>query len=139
MKLKSNFATFAPNSSLSTPDFARSAISAEYLSVIDSINWSSNSLIDETGSLDTIYDLETKEVLQFDLSNQQAVLVPDNYAHGFITLEDDTIVTYLVRGEYNPDSEHSIVWDTIPEIEETINELINDSELVISDKDLVGK
>jgi len=89
--------------------------------------------------VDFLYDLETKEVLQFDLSNQQAVLVPDNYAHGFITLEDDTIVTYLVRGEYNPDSEHSIVWNTIPEIEETINELINDSELVISDKDLVGK
>ena len=89
--------------------------------------------------IDFLYDLETEKVLQFDLSNQQAVLVPDNYAHGFITLEDETIVTYLVKGEYNPNSEHSIVWNTIPQIKETIDRYIDNSELIISDKDMIGK
>jgi dTDP-4-dehydrorhamnose 3,5-epimerase-like enzyme len=59
-------------------------------------------------------------------------------AHGFLTLEDDTIVTYMVKGEYNPDSEHSIVWHTIDEVKKVILDNI-EGELIISDKDNEGK
>ena len=54
------------------------------------------------------------------INNTKFLFIPDNYAHGFLTLEDDTIVTYLVSGEYNPTSEHSIVWDTIPNVKKVI-------------------
>ena len=38
------------------------------------------------------------------------------FTHGFLTLEDDTIVTYLVKGKYNPNQEKSIVWKDIPHL-----------------------
>jgi dTDP-4-dehydrorhamnose 3,5-epimerase-like enzyme len=59
-------------------------------------------------------------------------------AHGFLTLEDMTIVTYMVKGDYNPNSEHSIVWHTIDEVKKVIESNI-DGELIISDKDNEGK
>jgi dTDP-4-dehydrorhamnose 3,5-epimerase-like enzyme len=49
-----------------------------------------------------------------------------------------TIVTYMVKGEYNPNSEHSIVWHTIDEVKKVILDNI-EGELIISDKDNEGK
>lgn len=88
--------------------------------------------------IDFLYNLDTKELKYFTLDSNQAILVPDNMAHGFLTLEDDTIVTYMVKGEYNPDSEHSIVWHTIDEVKEVILDN-TDGYLIISDKDNEGK
>ena len=88
--------------------------------------------------IDFMYDLDTKELKYFTLNSNEAILVPNNMAHGFLTLEDMTIVTYMVKGEYNPDSEHSIVWHTTDELKEII---LDNTEgyLIISDKDNVGK
>lgn len=88
--------------------------------------------------IDFMLNLDTNELLYFTLNSNQAILVPDNMAHGFLTLEDDTIVTYMVKGEYNPDSEHSIVWHTIDELKEVILDN-TDGYLIISDKDNEGK
>ena len=89
--------------------------------------------------IDFIVDLETNEVYSFDLSysNDKALLIPDNYAHGFLTLEPDTIVVYMVKGEYNPESEHSIVWDKVPKVKEIINQYTD--KVIISEKDEQGK
>ena len=89
--------------------------------------------------IDFMLNLDTKELNYFTLGSNQAILVPDNMAHGFLTLEDDTIVTYMVKGEYNPDSEHSIVWHTIDEVKKVILDSLHGSNLIISDKDNVGK
>jgi dTDP-4-dehydrorhamnose 3,5-epimerase len=89
--------------------------------------------------IDFIYDLKTNEVDYIKVDENSAVLVDNTKAHGFITLEPETIVAYLVEGEYNPNSEHSIVWSTIPEIESEIYKIIGDSELIISEKDSKGK
>jgi dTDP-4-dehydrorhamnose 3,5-epimerase len=89
--------------------------------------------------IDFIYDLKTNEVDYIKVDENSAVLVDKTKAHGFITLEPETIVAYLVEGEYNPNSEHSIVWDTIPEIKSEIYKIIGESELVISEKDSKGK
>jgi dTDP-4-dehydrorhamnose 3,5-epimerase len=89
--------------------------------------------------IDFMYNLDTKELLYFTLGSNEAILVPDNMAHGFLTLEDDTIVTYMVKGEYNPDSEHSIVWHTIDEVKRVILDSLHGSNLIISDKDNEGK
>ena len=89
--------------------------------------------------IDFMLNLDTNELNYFTLDSNQAILVPDNMAHGFLTLEDDTIVTYMVKGEYNPDSEHSIVWHTIDEVKKVILDSLHGSNLIISDKDNVGK
>ena len=66
-------------------------------------------------------------------------MVGEDYAHGYLTLEPNTIFTYLVKGEYNPDSEHSLVWDKDKKIRDMINIIIGNKELTISDKDKLGK
>ena len=90
--------------------------------------------------LDILVDLKTEEVLTFELDNSEILFVPDNYAHGYLTLEPNTIVTYLVKGKYNPDSEHSIVWKTIPEVKDLLMNIVPDMNMLhISEKDEVGK
>jgi dTDP-4-dehydrorhamnose 3,5-epimerase-like enzyme len=86
-------------------------------------------------------NLDTNEIEYFTLDSNQAILVPDNMAHGFLTLEDDTIVTYMVKGEYNPQSEHSIVWHTIEDVKDIIETMLRELqvEIIISDKDNLGK
>ena len=91
--------------------------------------------------IDFLYNLDTKELLYFTLSSNDAILVPDNIAHGFLTLEDMTIVTYMVKGEYNPNSEHSIVWHTISDAKDIIESMLRELQvnITISDKDNEGK
>ena len=84
--------------------------------------------------IDFMLNLDTNELLYFTLNSNQAILVPDNMAHGFLTLEDMTIVTYMVKGEYNPDSEHSIEYQKIDEVKEVIESNI-EGEVIISHKD----
>jgi dTDP-4-dehydrorhamnose 3,5-epimerase len=91
--------------------------------------------------IDFMFNLDTKELLYFTLGSNEAILVPHNMAHGFLTLEDDTIVTYMVKGEYNPNSEHSIVWHTISDAKDIIESMLRELEvnITISDKDNKGK
>ncbi len=91
--------------------------------------------------IDFLYNLETKELLYYTLDSNEAILVPHNMAHGFLTLEDMTIVTYMVKGEYNPDSEHSIVWYTIEDTKDIIESMLRELqvEITISEKDNEGK
>lgn len=89
--------------------------------------------------LDILYNLNTGQVEFYELDKDNELYIADNYAHGFLTLEPDTIFTYLVKGEYNPKSEHSIVWDSIPEIKKTVLEYTKGISLTISDKDKIGK
>ena len=89
--------------------------------------------------LDIWYDLETKEIHTFDLNNEEFLYIPSKYAHGYLTLTSNTIVTYLVKGEYNPESEHSIVWDTIPSIKKIVDSHLQGCTIWLSDKDRLGK
>jgi dTDP-4-dehydrorhamnose 3,5-epimerase len=49
----------------------------------------------------------------FELSaqNYKMLLVPSGFAHGFLTLEDDTIFQYKCSEFYHPESESGIVWN----------------------------
>lgn len=43
--------------------------------------------------------------------NKKMFWVPPGFAHGFLTLEDDTIFAYKCTGMYNKQSEGSIYWN----------------------------
>ena len=89
--------------------------------------------------VDFMVDLETGETDYITLHDSDAVLIPNNKAHGFLTLEPNTIVVYLVEGEYNPESEHSIVWNTNETVKEVVNNFRQQHPLTISEKDSLGK
>ncbi|EDH7384205.1 dTDP-4-dehydrorhamnose 3,5-epimerase, partial [Campylobacter coli] len=61
------------------------------------------------------------------------LFVPRGFAHGFIALEDFTKVSYMVDNFYNPKSERGILYND-PQLK--IDWGVNDSEVLISDKDL---
>ena len=76
----------------------------------------------------------------FVLSAGEAVYVPKGYAHGFLTLQSNTIVNYLVDEVYSPSSEGCIKWDSVEEVKEVINNYMRGFtfKLVISEKDNEG-
>ena len=39
------------------------------------------------------------------------LFIPRGFAHGFLSLEDDTEVEYLVDNEYSKESERGVVWN----------------------------
>ena len=91
--------------------------------------------------LDILYNLKTEKLEFYVLSKYTKPLyVGREYAHGYLTLEPNTIFTYAVEGEYNPESEHSIVWRDIPSLKEVISSHVKSFNLLtISDKDNNGK
>jgi len=89
--------------------------------------------------IDFIYNLKTKTLEAYTLGEGECVYVNKYSAHGFLTLEDDTTVTYMVRGKYNPSREKSIVWKDIPHLKTVILSNCNEDEIIISEKDNEGK
>ncbi|MGI9507356.1 MAG: dTDP-4-dehydrorhamnose 3,5-epimerase [Geminicoccaceae bacterium] len=63
------------------------------------------------------------------------ILVPKGFAHGFLTLEDDTEVVYKVTDSYSPSHDRSIRFDD-PQID--IDWPTEGSNIVLSDKDRVA-
>ena len=91
--------------------------------------------------IDFLYDPDKDETEMYLLTKDTPPLVVErNFAHGYLTIEPDTIFTYAVEGDYNPEFEKSIVWKDIHEIKEVVMEwIIAYDELTISDKDRNGK
>jgi len=90
--------------------------------------------------IDFMVDLETFETEYSEVNSDQAVLIPNNKAHGFLTLVPNTIVVYLVDDVYNPNHEKSLVWNKISEVRKIVEYHVeNFDNFVISDKDAIGK
>jgi len=49
----------------------------------------------------------------FELSeqNKRMLWIPPGFAHGFVTLADDTVFIYKCTNLYNKESENSIIWN----------------------------
>lgn len=90
--------------------------------------------------MDFAIDLATGELEWARLEHDDAVLIGPDKAHGFLTLDEDTIVIYLVQGEYSPSTERSIVWSTHEGLRTRIEAMCGSADrLTISDKDRLGK
>jgi dTDP-4-dehydrorhamnose 3,5-epimerase len=95
--------------------------------------------------LDFVIDMRdgsNTEIEFFEMVPGDEIVVPKGYAHGFITLEDNTVVQYLVDNDYKPESEGNLVWLNFPEIEEKIKLIepnFNKEMVIISNKDLTEK
>ena len=82
------------------------------------------------------------QITFFEMSEGDEVIIPRGFAHGFITLEENSIVQYLVDNEYQPDSEGVKVWTEYPEILEKITLLDSEfdvNKITIAQKDLIEK
>lgn len=64
--------------------------------------------------------------------NSKQLLIPKGFAHGYLTLEPDTIVSYKTSNHYAPEYEAGIIWDD-PQI--NINWPQLDKPFVLSAKD----
>lgn len=49
--------------------------------------------------------------VELSAENKRMFWVPEGFAHGFLTLEDDTDFLYKCTAPYAPQSEHTLAWD----------------------------
>jgi dTDP-4-dehydrorhamnose 3,5-epimerase len=70
--------------------------------------------------------------IELSEENKTIFWIPPGFAHGFVTLKDDTIFTYKCTGVYNAASEGSLLWsDTDLNIDwGAISPLVSDKDLV---------
>jgi dTDP-4-dehydrorhamnose 3,5-epimerase len=67
--------------------------------------------------LDVVVDLRKQsktfgEHIAIELSNSQHGLwIPTGMAHGFLSLQENTVFSYKCSGGYNPKHEHTIKWN----------------------------
>ncbi|MFZ9890033.1 MAG: dTDP-4-dehydrorhamnose 3,5-epimerase [Myxococcota bacterium] len=75
--------------------------------------------------------------LELNAANQRQLWIPEGFAHGFVTLEDDTHFLYKTTDVYAKESERSLLWcDEHLSIEWPVHEL-TDAPLV-SPKDALA-
>ena len=50
-------------------------------------------------------------MIRLDSELHNMVYVPEGFAHGYLSLEDNTIVQYKCTEYYDPTSEYGILWN----------------------------
>ena len=75
--------------------------------------------------------------VELNEKNKKMFFIPRNFAHGFLTLEDNTEFFYKCDNFYNPQSESGIIWnDRDLNIDWNFKKYnIDKNELIISEKD----
>lgn len=71
--------------------------------------------------------------IDLDADNKRMVYVPTGFAHGYLTLENDTEVLYKVSDTYAPETERGVLWN---DEHLAIKWPKLDTEFEISEKDL---
>lgn len=73
--------------------------------------------------------------VRLDAEGGEQLYVPAGFAHGFCTLEPDTMVAYKVDAYYSPAHDRSVIWND-PEI--GIAWPVSGEEAILSDKDRIA-
>ncbi|QQS88665.1 dTDP-4-dehydrorhamnose 3,5-epimerase [Fusobacterium canifelinum] len=75
--------------------------------------------------------------IELSENNKKMLFIPKGFAHGFLTLEEDTEIFYKCDNFYNPKSEIGIIWnDRDLNVDWNFEKYnINENELIISEKD----
>ena len=60
---------------------------------------------------DVALDTVTKQWFGIELDDQTGLLIPPQYAHGYLVLSDIAIVQYIVDAPYNKEQEENFKWD----------------------------
>ena len=71
--------------------------------------------------------------IELSATNKKMFLIPEGFAHGFLTLEDNTIFSYKCSNLYNPQSEGALLWN-----DKDLNISWNTEAPLLSEKDLVA-
>ncbi|MGB0870637.1 MAG: dTDP-4-dehydrorhamnose 3,5-epimerase [Flavobacteriales bacterium] len=66
--------------------------------------------------------------------NKKMLYIPEGFAHGFLTLEDNTIFSYKCSDNYHPECEDAILW-----CDEELGIDWNIKNPTVSDKDKIAK
>jgi dTDP-4-dehydrorhamnose 3,5-epimerase len=81
-----------------------------------------------------------EEAYFFKLVPGDQIYIPKGFAHGFLALEDDTIIQYLVDNVYSPRTEISFDWKSNSTVREIVLAEVGEvKNLKISPKDAIGK
>jgi dTDP-4-dehydrorhamnose 3,5-epimerase len=94
------------------------------------------------GALDVVVDLRKESPTYggwfsttLDDKSGKMLWIPEGFAHGFLALDDDTIMHYKVTGKYDKNSEGGIIWDdSMLAIDWKLKEF-GISKVILSDKD----
>ena len=70
------------------------------------------------------------EAIDLDEKSTSAIFIEEGLAHAFVSLENNTVVTYYVSEKYNPEREKGI-----NPFDKTLNILWPDIDLILSEKD----
>ena len=73
--------------------------------------------------------------VELTAENKRMFWVPEGFAHGFLTLADDTDFMYKCTAPYAPQSEHTLAWND-PDV--GVEWPVADLDPIISEKDAVG-
>lgn len=73
--------------------------------------------------------------VELSAANKRMLWVPEGFAHGFLTLTDDTDFLYKCTALYAPQSEHTLAWDD-PSV--GIEWPSDAGEPIVSEKDAKG-
>ncbi|MEP3052415.1 MAG: dTDP-4-dehydrorhamnose 3,5-epimerase [Erythrobacter sp.] len=74
--------------------------------------------------------------VELSAENKRMFWVPEGFAHGFLTLRDDTDFLYKCTSKYAPENEHSLAWD---DAEIGIEWPLGDLKPIVSEKDQRGQ
>lgn len=92
--------------------------------------------------LDFVVDLRSGSFLDtqfFTMESGDQLYVPRGFAHGFLALEEDTMIQYLVDNRYEPNLEISFDWTSVNIVKELVLAEVGEiSNLHLSSKDAVG-
>ena len=89
-------------------------------------------LVHQGSIIDLAIDLnndENDQILHYEISAGDAILIPNSYAHGFISLTDDVLLQYFMDCEFSEENYKGF------NISEFLENEFQELDLIISEKD----